>query len=699
MNQLCLLQAFLTMATIVAPSASSCSCLSAFQCSDSADTNECHDDELDVLQSIFPCNFISGTPDLQAIPPCAAAMCTVSPNARVVSLHVTPDLGDAPVWLAVPGALVSAALELAAPPPAAASAAVAEDHALPPPPPLLFRTSSIMPSPDATASASSGSRERHRIIRVRHLPPITITAGLTAAYARGDAPPMVCVRALWLCDAARAAVITQLQSMWSDGSACAGACLFTWCDWLRTSVIPFLLASRDPAIALRMPLSRSVGKLLPVRESPFAFFYDSDIDAVHMYSAPAAAPAARTRACLVLNCAELPTCGTREQIEAATLAGQLVRMPYIIDALLDCDTFSLQQHWVTTEHDCSICMCTRLGSLCVRLRACGHVFCRACLRDHVASLVAARAAPDAACPDFECARPIPPADVEAICGAARAELYMAYLEGVRARVEAESGVLRCPRAWCGSYVEVSLSSCDYVKLWQQRMQAPFGSIRHDFGRQRRVKFCEACKHSECVECGATWHGVQPCTLVIRTSEALVVASTELLQLGYHRDAIQGRLFPPRPRTPPRQVEAQQVAVRARDIELQRARVLFGDSDLVESANADSALAVDPSYDLWGDVELWHAAAEKHAEGAMDAIKQAAWLAQFTRKCPSCGALTEKITGCNHMSCAHCSAHFCWLCGEGIKGYEHFASCKGGGTFDAGSAAAAKITGKDLLGLL
>ncbi|PAV68477.1 hypothetical protein WR25_06968 isoform B [Diploscapter pachys] len=33
-----------------------------------------------------------------------------------------------------------------------------------------------------------------------------------------------------------------------------------------------------------------------------------------------------------------------------------------------------------------------------------------------------------------------------------------------------------------------------------------------------------------------------------------------------------------------------------------------------------------------------------------------------KKCPSCTMVIEKQLGCNHMECAKCKIHFCWLCG-------------------------------------
>eukprot|EP00416_Gambierdiscus_australes_P027220 CAMPEP_0171067190 /NCGR_PEP_ID=MMETSP0766_2-20121228/7853_1 /TAXON_ID=439317 /ORGANISM="Gambierdiscus australes, Strain CAWD 149" /LENGTH=490 /DNA_ID=CAMNT_0011523409 /DNA_START=83 /DNA_END=1555 /DNA_ORIENTATION=+ len=36
----------------------------------------------------------------------------------------------------------------------------------------------------------------------------------------------------------------------------------------------------------------------------------------------------------------------------------------------------------------------------------------------------------------------------------------------------------------------------------------------------------------------------------------------------------------------------------------------------------------------------------------------------TRKCPRCGVITEKSSGCNHMTC-QCKCQWCWVCGKEI----------------------------------
>ena len=50
---------------------------------------------------------------------------------------------------------------------------------------------------------------------------------------------------------------------------------------------------------------------------------------------------------------------------------------------------------------------------------------------------------------------------------------------------------------------------------------------------------------------------------------------------------------------------------------------------------------------------------------------------FVKKCPNCNIVTEKSSGCNHMTCTKCKYQWCWLC-NGKYTYEHYleGKCKG-----------------------
>lgn len=53
-----------------------------------------------------------------------------------------------------------------------------------------------------------------------------------------------------------------------------------------------------------------------------------------------------------------------------------------------------------------------------------------------------------------------------------------------------------------------------------------------------------------------------------------------------------------------------------------------------------------------------------------------WLLGNTKPCPSCSAPTEKIDGCNKMTCFKCRTYFCWLCLRRLdpaQPYAHFSN--------------------------
>ncbi|XP_073444534.1 E3 ubiquitin-protein ligase RNF14-like [Dendrobates tinctorius] len=61
---------------------------------------------------------------------------------------------------------------------------------------------------------------------------------------------------------------------------------------------------------------------------------------------------------------------------------------------------------------------------------------------------------------------------------------------------------------------------------------------------------------------------------------------------------------------------------------------------------------------------------------MERLRNLEWLGKYSKPCPGCKAPTEKIDGCNRMTCTRCMQTFCWLCLKILphyNAYKHFDS--------------------------
>jgi hypothetical protein len=72
--------------------------------------------------------------------------------------------------------------------------------------------------------------------------------------------------------------------------------------------------------------------------------------------------------------------------------------------------------------------------------------------------------------------------------------------------------------------------------------------------------------------------------------------------------------------------------------------------------------------IWDAQEDGDMYAMEEAERMMDVLRRTGELTLRAKKCPECGVMTEKVGGCDHITCMvnGCGAHWCYICGEGFS---------------------------------
>ncbi|KAI9183730.1 hypothetical protein H9P43_004648 [Blastocladiella emersonii ATCC 22665] len=281
------------------------------------------------------------------------------------------------------------------------------------------------------------------------------------------------------------------------------------------------------------------------------------------------------------------------------------------------------------QYTCLICLYPRFGKDAVALPGCGHLFCRACLHDFFVVLVDNGMPHQVRCPHPDCA---PSARGAAAAGAPDAqeaeldaEAQLAAHPVTAAFLTDLIGAARTAK-WTEQFLNRAYAS-DPSMLWCARVTCGGPARRATDGVYTRLATCLHCKYAFCAHCNRGWHG-----------------------------------------------NAQGCAVR--------------DQQGALKAYLDARADPDPAHREKRVLELLL----RYGRATLDRLLQAyedeqatlAWVRDNAAVCPRCATPVIKSDGCNHMSCATCGAHFCYICGTGLDGlankYDHFtkvgSSCRG-----------------------
>uniref|UniRef100_A0A668TKA8 RBR-type E3 ubiquitin transferase n=1 Tax=Oreochromis aureus TaxID=47969 RepID=A0A668TKA8_OREAU len=183
------------------------------------------------------------------------------------------------------------------------------------------------------------------------------------------------------------------------------------------------------------------------------------------------------------------------QSEEQTLSGLfLTPSQTLLSHILIYNAAQKQKVFATTVFDCGVCFMGRLGSECVKLSPCGHVFCRACLCEFCTVQITEGNVRGVTCPQADCAGAPTPAQVQSLVGEKLFDRYDRLL--LQNTLDSMSDVTYCPRTSCGSAVILEKSS--------------------------KAALCSACGFAFCVICRKTYHGTGKCETKKKYAERYII---------------------------------------------------------------------------------------------------------------------------------------------------------------------------------
>lgn len=149
--------------------------------------------------------------------------------------------------------------------------------------------------------------------------------------------------------------------------------------------------------------------------------------------------------------------------------------------------------FTTTLFDCGVCFMSWLGSECVQLFECGHIFCKQCLGEFCKVQIKEGNVQGVTCPQADCGATPTPAQVRSLVGEELFSRYDRLL--LQSTLDRMADVTYCPRNSCGSPVIVDKSST--------------------------AAMCSVCSFAFCVKCKKTYHGAQDCYTKKKESEDIM----------------------------------------------------------------------------------------------------------------------------------------------------------------------------------
>lgn len=291
-----------------------------------------------------------------------------------------------------------------------------------------------------------------RFMLVNHLPPIELTFNYPRDYPSKNAPSFT-LSCKWLSVKQLNKLCEKLDEIWIENQG--EVVVYCWADFLKTETLSFLKLS-SPITLDTSDLPRTM------RQRSHQPGPGGDDGRNHQGAVGGNA-------------------GLDKGIPQARAVQDIAALPNLIPTIVKYDKDRRQYVFNKTPNECRVCLDGKFGSDCIMFDACGHVYCKDCMKEHFSVKIRDGDVKGLLCPDTDCESVALPSQVKALV---EPELFEKYDAALLDLSLSEMGdIVYCPRKIC---------------------QTPVVKEEGNMGQ------CTVCGLAFCILCKTTYHGLEPC---------------------------------------------------------------------------------------------------------------------------------------------------------------------------------------------
>ncbi|KAB8416356.1 hypothetical protein FH972_024875 [Carpinus fangiana] len=216
----------------------------------------------------------------------------------------------------------------------------------------------------------------------------------------------------------------------------------------------------------------------------------------------------------------------QSEAEAAFGSASPLQLPlHLKRALIEFNDDKNRRVFEQGSYHCSICLDPKPGTVCHRMRDCGHIFCRECLQDFYSTAITQGEVDTVKCIDPDCGkagltveqrralrnRTLHPRELLAIPMATLDVQRYVKLK-LKKKVESDKTTVYCPRQWCqgparsDKYAKFLANADDLANYpdsdSEDESTVPAATTIGD----NRLAICSTCAYAFCRNCHRSWHG-------------------------------------------------------------------------------------------------------------------------------------------------------------------------------------------------